>query len=124
VSSDGTAAKLIARNAAEPAWSPDGELLAYSTGRDRNGQTCFEACQPSDEIYVANADGTSPRRLTNEKAEDSSPTWSPDGSRIAYVSDVSDPGDHANEIYVVDATGGEPERLTLNSVWDLEPDWK
>jgi TolB protein len=124
MSSDGTGAKLIARNAAEPAWSPDGKLIAYSTSRDRNGQTCFEQCTPSDEIYVANADGTSPRRLTNEKGEDASPAWSPDGKQIAYVSDNSNRGNSANEIYVVDATGGTPRRITQNDVWDLEPDWR
>ena len=124
MSRNGTGTKLIARDAAETAWSPDGESIAYSTSRDKNGQTCFEECQPSDEIYVASSDGSSPRRLTNEKGEDVSPTWSPDGTQIAFVSDVSDPGDHSNEIYVVDATGGQPKRITANSVWDLEPDWK
>ena len=54
-----------------------GEHIAFTSGRDKNGQTCFEECQPSDEIYVADADGANPRRLTNEEAQDASPTWSP-----------------------------------------------
>jgi Tol biopolymer transport system component len=124
VNSDGTGARIVARNAAEPDWSPDGKRLAFSSTRDRNGQTCFESCQPSDEIYVADSDGGNARRLTNEKGEDASPSWSPDGTEIAFVSDVSDRDNHANEIYVVDATGGQPRRITKNSVWDLEPDWK
>jgi TolB protein len=124
MSSDGTGVKEVIPDAAEPDWSPDGEHIAFSSGRDKNGQTCFEACQPSDEIYVADTNGANPHRLTNEKAQDASPTWSPDGTQIAFVSDLSNRDDHSNEIYVVDAAGGEPKPITKNSVWDLEPDWK
>ena len=62
-------------------------------------------------------------RLTKDKAEDSSPTWSTDGTQIAFVSDRTN-REQANEIYVVDATGGEAKQITSNDVWDLEPDWK
>ncbi len=50
----------------DPAWSPDGTKIAFSTSRDGN----FE-------IYVMNADGTGPTRLTNDPANDRFAAWSP-----------------------------------------------
>jgi TolB protein len=122
--SDGTGATEVIPAAAEPDWAPDGKHIAFSSGRDKNGRTCFEECQPSDEIYVADADGTNARRLTNEKAQDGSPTWSPNGTQIAFVSDLTNREEHSNDIYVVDASGGAPKPITKNAVWDLEPDWR
>jgi Tol biopolymer transport system component len=123
MNSDGTGAKKIASGAADPAWSPDGEHIAISTGRDKFGRTCFGGCTPNDEIYVVDPNGGSPTRLTKDKGEDTSPTWSPDGSQIAFVSDRAS-REQANDIYVVDATGGESRPITKNDVWDLEPDWR
>ncbi len=57
---------------AEPAPSPDGSRIAYVTSRDGNA-----------EIYVMNADGTNPQRLTNTTATEGAPAWMPDGVRIA-----------------------------------------
>ena len=42
---------------------------------------------PAPEIYVMDADGGNPRRLTNNPARDYAPSWSPDGKRIVFVSD-------------------------------------
>jgi TolB protein len=123
MNSDGTGARKIANASADPAWSPDGEHIAIATGRDNFGKTCFGGCQPNDEIYVVDTDGKSPTRLTKDKAEDTSPSWSPDGTQIAFVSDRAG-REQANDIYVVDATGGEARPITANDVWDLEPDWK
>jgi TolB protein len=113
----------VADTAGEPAWSPDGKSIAFVSYRDRLGETCFHDCAPSTEIYVSDADGENPRRLTRSEADDTSPAWSPDGKRIAFVSDRSNRNEHENEIYVIDADGGDPVRLTRNSVWDLDPDW-
>ena len=49
-----------------PAWSPDGRQIAFATNRDGNY-----------EIYVMNADGTHPVRLTNDPASDGRPAWRP-----------------------------------------------
>ena len=65
-----------------------------------------------------NADGSNVTRLTNDPAIDTSPSFSPDGARILFVSDrVGN-----NEIYTIDAaTGGNLTRLTNNTADDRDP---
>ena len=60
------------------------------------------------------ADGSGVRRLTNNSADDWHPAWSPDGARIAFVSDR----DGNDEIYVMNADGSGVRRLTNNSAND------
>lgn len=120
---DGRHARMLVDEAVEPDWSPDGRRIAVASYRDRVGRTCFHECSLNSEIYVVDADGSHPRRLTTSVANEASPTWSPDGKRIAFVSDRSGRNDHEYELYVVDARGGDPRRLTHNEVWDLDPDW-
>lgn len=120
----GAGERLLIEDAAEPAWSPDGRSIVFTSTRDRYGETCFHECSPSSEIYVARSDGTGVRRLTTSRADDRSPTWTPDGRHIGFVSDRSNPGDHENAIYVMAADGGGLRRLTTNDVWDLEPAWR
>jgi Tol biopolymer transport system component/SH3-like domain-containing protein len=60
----------------QPAWSPDGQKIAYISKDDGN----FE-------IYRINLDGGNKLRLTTEPASDGLPIWSPDGNWIAFRSD-------------------------------------
>jgi TolB protein len=124
VAPDGTALRKIVSGGGDPSWSPDGMRIAYTSIRDRLGITCFQECATSGEIYVAEADGRRQRRLTRTEADEGSPAWSPDGRRIAFVSDESNRREHENEIYVMDADGSKARRLTQNQVWDLEPAWR
>jgi Tol biopolymer transport system component len=74
-----------------PAWSPDARHLAFASYRDRNGTSCFESgCRANGELYVMNADGGGLMRLTSTRADESHPTWSPDGQRIAFATDRYD----------------------------------
>jgi|GEM_PF-2379649 len=92
-----------------PAWSPDGDRLAFHIMRDG----VFD-------VFVMNADGTELMNLTNQPdANDGSPAWSPDGSRIAFDSTR----DGNVEIYVMSADGSEPTRLTNNPADDRQPVW-
>ena len=61
----------------------------------------------ADNIWIANRDGSEPRRLTSGGHE-SKPAFSPDGSQVAFVGDY----DGSRAVYVVPAAGGEPRRLT------------
>ncbi|MDE0040801.1 MAG: hypothetical protein OXT74_02090 [Candidatus Poribacteria bacterium] len=71
------------------------------------------------DIYVMDADGGNPRRVTTHDAEDGNPTWSHDGSKIAFVSNRN--GGYI-QIWVIDADGKNPIRLT-DGVWDQHPAW-
>jgi Tol biopolymer transport system component len=112
-----------------PAWSPDGTRIAFTSDRDRNGDCFFHDCWGHNgEIYVMDADGSDQARVTNDPGDDGSPTWSPDGSRIAFaglrnVDGAVDTPDENYEIYVMDADGSGLRRLTNNTAWDWQPDW-
>ena len=64
-----------------------------------------------------NADGSNQTRLTNNTADDYFPSFSGDGSKIAFVSDR----DGGDEIYVMNADGSNQTRLTNNTADDFNP---
>ncbi|MEN1704410.1 MAG: DPP IV N-terminal domain-containing protein [Planctomycetota bacterium] len=66
------------------------------------------------DIWTADADGANPRRLTAHVASDTFARFSPDGDRIAFVSNRMG----NNDLYVVDARGGEPQQITFNTTND------
>jgi len=88
------------------AWSLDGRKIAF-VGNSK--------------IYVANADGSAQRRLTDNGAAEGSPSWSPDGSRIAFLKLHS--GSEVFDVYVVNADGSGQRRLTLNGASYFAPVW-
>lgn len=61
-----------------PSFSPSGKRLAFGA-ESRGGNSQFNI-----DIYVTNADGGGLKRITKEPSFDSMPSWSPDGSRIAF----------------------------------------
>ena len=66
-----------------------------------------------------NADGSEVTRLTNSPAFDQMPAWSPDGTKIAFMSSR----DGNPEIYVMNADGSGQTRLTNNPGMDARPSW-
>ncbi len=83
---------------ANPALSPDGRLLAYSSDRGGDGNL---------DIWVQQLSrGGDPVRLTRHEADDVEPSFSPDGSRIVFSSRRDNGG-----IYVVPALGGSLTRI-------------
>ncbi|HXE97048.1 MAG TPA: hypothetical protein VN642_11615, partial [Dongiaceae bacterium] len=86
-----------AANNGFPYFSPDGRQIVFRSGRDGN-----------HEIYLMNADGSNPRRLTDNVATDTMPSFSPDGKQIAFSSNRD--GDF--EIYTLDiGEDGKPGKL-------------
>ena len=121
---DGSHLRSLGLHGLSAAWSPDGTRLAFVSFDDENAPPCHAAsCPPSGELYVVRADGTELRRLTSSKADDEHPSWSPDGSRIAFASgfDVRSQG-HAPWLMVIRSAGGKALRVGhLSGV--LDPSW-
>jgi TolB protein len=91
------------------AWSPDGSKIALTLSKDGN-----------PEIYVISAsDGSIVKRITNDKAIDTSPAWSPDGSQLAFVSDRNG----GPQIFVVSSSGGGAKQVSHNGSYNTTPTW-
>jgi dipeptidyl aminopeptidase/acylaminoacyl peptidase len=85
----------------------------------------FTSDRPS-QLFVVAADGAGePTQLTDHEADAESPSWSPDGGRIVFVSSRHPDWDIElrSDLYVVAADGGEPERLTPNDAFCDGPAW-
>src|SRR5262249_56484687 len=89
-----------------PDWSPDGRKIAFTSNREGN-----------PEIYVMNADGSDPVRLTfSNGASSNSAHWSPNGNRIVFSSNrdfypaIPNPEGPGSEIYVMNADGTDLTR--------------
>ena len=72
------------------------------------------------EIYVMDADGGSRENLSNHPVHDMEPDWSPDGTKIAFVSTRND---RVHQIYVMDSDGKNQTRLTDGPPRKRQPDW-
>lgn len=91
INADGSGKKQLTPglNATAPAWSADGTRIVFMSNVAGNW-----------DLYVVNADGGSPQRLTDDLGDDGLPTFSPDGGKIAFVS----------------------KRNGVWSIWQIDPD--
>ena len=125
VPSAGGTPRRIARHARDPAWSPDGRRIAFVSERDRNGERCgSDQCSYAGELYVMNADGSGRARLTNGSGDEGAPSWSADGSRIAFHSDRNYPEGEAPELYSIQPDGGCLTWLTNGTAHSGDPSWE
>ena len=110
---------LAGRRTSDAAWSPDGWKLAYvRSDRRGNGQ-----------LWVVRSDGRRAHRLTNDVPLDryahfsnTSPVWSPDGRRVAFLSDRDGRG--RASLFAIGADGRDERRLTQpNAEIAFPPRW-
>lgn len=99
---DNTRLTAFHRDDWEPTPSPDGSTIAFLSDRDGTAR-----------IYLMNADGTNLRRLTTHAAEESTPTWSADGTQLAYVTN--------QQVWVRDIARGRDRAITPPGANDVEP---
>ncbi len=80
-------------------------MIAFDSDRDGNR-----------EVYLMGPDGAGLVNLSNDPAEDRNPSWSPDGSQIAYAA--------GGDLFVINADGsGSSTNLTNSEEKDIRPDW-
>jgi dipeptidyl aminopeptidase/acylaminoacyl peptidase len=96
---------MALRNVNDAQVSPDGKWVAYTVTRADLEQNAADA-----DIWLASTLGEFPSRLTTSKKSDTSPRWSPDGKRLAFIS----AREEKPQLFVMSPFGGEPERLTEN----------
>jgi TolB protein len=129
----------------DPAWSPDGRLLAFvrdgavhlvradGTGLRRLTVGTSPAWAPDGErlvftrrtgrgadLFVIRSDGSGLRRLTRTVAAESEPEWSPDGRSIVFVRAARTGSAH---VYVMRPGGGGVRRVTTGAAEDQSPTW-
>ncbi len=107
----GTPRLIVASSRSDdaPHISPDGRRIAFLSRR-AGGQ----------DIWVAAADGTNPRRLTFLPIA-SGPRWSPDGRSIAFG--AVPPGQMRPDVWVIDANGGTPRQITADPSYETVLAW-
>ncbi|MBT5536031.1 hypothetical protein HOK31_23370, partial [Candidatus Poribacteria bacterium] len=118
VNYDGADDHWIVRDAHNADWSPDGTQLVFATTYEppMGGQLL------NSDIWVVDADGSDFIRLTSDAAygpDDTHPSWSPDGSQIAFVSNR----DGNQELYIVRTDGTDMRRLTFTTDHEQSPVW-
>jgi TolB protein len=96
-----------------PAWSPHGERIAFV--RAVGGRT---------HVFIAKADGTGARQITEGPDDDQQPSWSPDGSSLVFCSAHGGSETRAeSNLFVVHADGTGLEQLTEGDRAACRPDW-
>ena len=97
----------------DPAWSPDGRMLAFTRG---------SGFRPTD-IWAMDADGGSVRRLTRDRRDELQPAWSPEGGRIAFVRVRRSESRPRSAIWLMNADGSGQRLITATRRLATKPVW-
>jgi len=91
-----------------------GNDVVYELTRERGifgTKIAYVSGRRTQELYVIDIDGRNKRRLTYLNGQVRNPTWSPDGSRIAFAWASGKTEDVHNYLYVINANGGQPQEI-------------
>jgi Tol biopolymer transport system component len=124
---DGSGLRQLVAAGSEPTYSPDGQRIAFVSNRDHDGviRTGEDESEYASELYVMKADGTGAQRLTHTSGlSEIGPTWSSDGTRIAYARQAEG---FTKTVAVVNADGSCGHEIAgdpTGNVWYTEPSWR
>jgi dipeptidyl aminopeptidase/acylaminoacyl peptidase len=105
---------LKVRRVGDPQISPKGDLVAYTITEINK-----DANHGVTQIYVVPLGGGAPRQLTNDEHSSASPRWSPDGSKLAFIS----ARDGEDQIWTIDVASGALKKITGISTGAGDPVW-
>src|SRR5678815_114295 len=94
---------LSLKRVGSPEISPDGRRVAYTVRETNWDDNTYDT-----QIWLADVTTGAVQQLTTAKKSSQSPAWSPDGTRLGFISDRTD----KRQLYVINPLGGEAEALT------------
>ena len=112
VSALGGTPKQLIDTGAGPVWSPDGSLIAFQS--TASGEVSSSRTMPPSTIWIIPSKGGTPKQITqpgNPSGGHSSPSWSPDGKRIAF-----DTSDYLSvSIWSIAVDGTDPKKIVAGT---------
>jgi len=106
------------RTISDPQISPDGKWVACVISQPDRQQDRFLS-----DVWLVSTRGRKRIQLTNRHHRDSSPRWSPDGTRIAFVAPEKDDDKAKSQVWVIPVRGGEARRVTRLKQGASAPIW-
>lgn len=104
------------RTVTSVALSPDGRHVAYTVSRPRAPEEDTIAGQRGlSELFLVESVGAEPNAIVRYPNSASSPAWSPDGSRLAFL--------QRGQIFAIPATGGEPQSISGTAAGIMSFQW-
>ena len=117
---DGSSDRVVP-SGGQPAWSPDGKRIAFTSPRladDSIGFTGFPT------LWVMNADGSGRKRWwEGQYPPEGEPTWSPDGTQVAFMRSIEHNGRWVWDVFVGKADSLDQINLTRRQAQDISPAW-
>jgi len=102
----------------DPVPSPDGRSIVFLLT-----EPDYDPAKQAADLWIVPTDGSAaPRRITSTRAPENGAVWSPDGTRLAFVTRRE--GDEAPQVYVMPMAGGEAVRVTSVPGGVSNPQWR